>query len=101
MDRGDSADDAGVEESDIILAVDARAVDAPHDLATSIHRYRPGDEVVLTILRQGEETEIIELKVALGRDQNEEGEIVTHLGVRYRPLGTEFCLLPLERDSQD
>ncbi len=90
-----------MEEGDIILAVDGRAFDERHDLATSIHECRPRDEVVLTILRRDEETGIMELEATLGSDRNEEGKMVAHLGVRYRPLTTEFCLAPPDRGSRD
>jgi S1-C subfamily serine protease len=73
VDRGDPADEAGVEEDDIILAIHGKAFDERRDLATSIHEYRPGDEAVLTILRRDEETEIMELEVTLGRVRIEEG----------------------------
>lgn len=101
LDRGDPADEAGVEVGGIILALEGKAFDDGRDLATSIHEYRPGDEVVLTILRRDEETEIMELEMTLGRDRIEEGQVVAHLGVRYRPLSTGFCEPYLYRGARD
>lgn len=101
VDPGDPADEAGVEEGDIILAVGGRALDERHDLATLIHEYQPGDEVVLTVLRRGDLSEIMEVEATLGRDRNEEGEVVPHLGVRYRTVRTGLCLSSPERVPWD
>jgi membrane-associated protease RseP (regulator of RpoE activity) len=92
VEPGEPADEAGVEEGDIVLAVDQKALQESRDLATVIHEHRPGDKVVLTLLRRGEETEILEVDVTLGRDTDEEGEVVARLGVRYGTVTTGFCL---------
>ncbi len=49
---------------DVILEVEGEKVVEPDDLARLISRYRPGDEVTLTVLRGGDRDE---LEVTLGR----------------------------------
>jgi len=93
VDPGDPADEAGVKEGDIVLAVDGKALDERHDLATLILGYEPGDDVILTVLRPDDETEITEIAVTLGRDRDEEGEVVAHLGVAYRTLSGGLGLI--------
>ncbi len=60
---GSPADEAGVRVGDIIAKVDGRAVTLSRPLSDVVSRYGPGDQVELTILRNGEE---IELDVVLG-----------------------------------
>ncbi len=55
---GSPADKAGLEEYDIILEVDGQKVDEEHSLASLIRSKQVGDEVVLTVLHDGEEKEI-------------------------------------------
>ena len=49
---------------DVILAVDGRKVVGPEDLSRLISAHRPGEEVTLTVLRNGERDEV---EVTLGR----------------------------------
>jgi putative serine protease PepD len=51
---GSAADDAGVEEGDVILAVDGTAVDTPAEFGAAIRRMDPGDTVELRIDRDGD-----------------------------------------------
>jgi serine protease Do len=55
---GSPADLAGLEENDIILKIDDQKLDASLPLVKALARYRVGDEITLTVLKQGEETEI-------------------------------------------
>jgi S1-C subfamily serine protease len=52
---GSAADSAGVEVGDIVTALDAESVFSIGDLAARVRSYLPGDEVVLDLLRDGEE----------------------------------------------
>ncbi len=88
------ADEAGVAADDVIIAIDGIALDANHDLSEVIHGHDSGDEIMLTIARRGDDTEVFELKVTLGRNRDDEGEIVTYLGIWYRPLGAAVRALP-------
>lgn len=55
---------AGIRPGDVVAKVNDQAIDEEHPLATIMLRYRPGDRVRLTILRDGRE-QLVE--VSLGR----------------------------------
>ena len=95
------ADEAGVEVDDVIIAIDGIALDANHDLSEVIHGHDPGDEIALTIVRRGDDTKVFELEVTLGRNRDDEGEIVTYLGIWYRYLGAAVRALPPGEGSWD
>jgi S1-C subfamily serine protease len=54
---------AGLQDGDVIVAIDEEAVDADHDLADHILPHKPGDKITLTV-RRGDQT--LELQVTLG-----------------------------------
>jgi serine protease Do len=60
---GSPADTAGLAEGDVVVAVDGDAVDADHDLSTRILPHLPGDEVILSVVRDGR---TLEISVTLG-----------------------------------
>jgi 2-alkenal reductase len=60
---GSPADDAGVQEGDIITAVDGTPVDLENPLDLQILTFAPGAEITLTVLRDGE---TLELPTTLG-----------------------------------
>jgi S1-C subfamily serine protease len=60
---GGPAATAGLQDDDIITAIDGQRIDAGHPLEDVLVRYRPGDQVTLTVLRDGA---TLDLKVTLG-----------------------------------
>jgi S1-C subfamily serine protease len=60
---GSPADEAGLVEGDIVVAVDGDVVDADHDLSTRILPHVPGDTVTLSVVRDGRN---LEIEVTLG-----------------------------------
>jgi S1-C subfamily serine protease len=98
VDSGGPADQAGMETGDIIIAVDNKTMDEDHDLAALIGSHKAGDEVVVTIVRPGDDPELTNLEVTLGSDTNEEGDEVAHLGLQYRSVSSGMFWMPLERD---
>jgi S1-C subfamily serine protease len=60
---GSGAEKAGIKDGDIILKINQEKITPQNLLAQIIIRYNPGDEITLTILRDGEE---ITLKAILG-----------------------------------
>ena len=55
---GSPADDAGLQEGDIITKIDDTIVDTEHPLNAVLSQYGPGDTVRLTVLRDGSTTTI-------------------------------------------
>jgi S1-C subfamily serine protease len=55
---GSPADEAGIEENDVVVAVDGLRVSSMIDLAAKIRTAQPGDTVILTVERDGQEIEI-------------------------------------------
>lgn len=74
------ADVAGLQEGDMIVAVDGTELDLETDLADAISEYDPGESVSLEVKSPDEETR--DVTVELGEDSDNGG--VAYLGVRYR-----------------
>jgi len=55
---GSPADKAGLRSGDIVTSVDGTALDAQHDLSTLILPHQPGDQIVLSVLRNGKSSEV-------------------------------------------
>jgi putative serine protease PepD len=52
---GSAAEEAGLEEGDVVTGVDDTRIADPDSLITTVRSYRPGDEVEVTYLRGGDE----------------------------------------------
>jgi putative serine protease PepD len=63
VEEGSPAEEAGMEEGDIVVEVDGEAMRDPAALTSAIRGRTPGDRVTLTVIRDDEETEI---EVTLG-----------------------------------
>ena len=50
---GGAAARGGLEEDDIVLGINGTRVDAPNELQRTVARYRPGDELLLDVWREG------------------------------------------------
>ncbi len=79
---GSPADQAGLRPGDLILRVDRQSVGPTQDLKQIISKYRPGEEVNLTIWRLGR-TESV--RVRLAEHPEERGR--AYLGLYYRLVG--------------
>jgi putative serine protease PepD len=66
---GSAADEAGLQEGDIITKVDDHVITSSNALVAMVRSYRPGDTVELTVQRDGE-TETVE--VTLGSDEGDD-----------------------------
>jgi len=60
---GGPADKAGLKERDIITAVDGAKIDQSHSLTSRLAGHKPGDRIVLTVLRDGR---TIDVSITLG-----------------------------------
>lgn len=63
------ADKAGLEQGDVILAVDGRAIDGADELRNVIGLTRPGTTVKIKLIRDGE-TQQVEVKLGSGNNIN-------------------------------
>ena len=76
--EGSPAAKAGLKEGDLITAVDGETVTDPETFVEIISDHDQGDEITLTIYRNGE-TEAVEIDVTLGEHPDKEGQ--AYLGV--------------------
>ncbi len=74
------AEKAGLRPGDVIMAVDGERVTPGRSLADLIARYRPGDEVTLTVRRGNE---VLELRVRLEEHPERPGQ--AYLGIYFTP----------------
>ncbi|MBC7871267.1 MAG: PDZ domain-containing protein, partial [Chitinophagaceae bacterium] len=70
VEAGSPAETAGLQENDIVTAVNGEVVDAEHTLADRIYAYEPEDVVTLDVLRAGETQQI---EVTLGQGEQRSG----------------------------
>ncbi len=73
VNRGSGAADAGLREGDIVIAFDGKPVESASDLMLDVRTKNPGDTVMLTVNRDGQDMEV---QVTLGSDAQSE----THEG---------------------
>ena len=79
------AEKAGLKSGDIIIAVDEDAVASFEELAAIVRTHKPGDELVVKVIRQGKEQE---LKVQLAAAP--EGAAVPRTPFEFGPDGFRF-----------
>ena len=82
-----AAGKAGVEEGDVVVAVDGKSIQQSNELQERIARKRPGDEVVLTVDRQGKQKDITVLLDGLATDDT--SPILAQLGISIEELDDE------------
>ncbi|MGD1891324.1 MAG: Do family serine endopeptidase [Cyclobacteriaceae bacterium] len=91
--EGGSAEEAGIEEGDIIMQVDEKKILRNSDLLSYIGRKRPGDNVSVTINRDGKEkTFDMTLKTREGQTtlvRAQRGEMFDRLGAEFMELSDE------------
>jgi len=51
---GSGAEQAGIQEGDVITALDDEQIDTPEELVAAIARHQPGDAITITATRDGE-----------------------------------------------
>ena len=68
VEAGSGAENAGIEAGDIIIAFDGEKVSSATDLTLDIREHNPGDNVTITVNRNGEEKSF---DVTLGSDEQE------------------------------
>ncbi len=76
---------AGLQNGDIITAVDNAPIDENHALADLIGAHKPGDQVKLAVTRGSQN---LTLNVTLG--QSPQDSSMAYLGIRFAPLTVPF-----------
>jgi S1-C subfamily serine protease len=79
--EGGPADQAGIREGDLILAVDDVRITEQRTLRDVVSRRAPGDRVVIVFWRQGRDRRVT---LRLGENPDQEG--VAYMGVFYEML---------------
>jgi S1-C subfamily serine protease len=51
--------DAGIEEFDVLMEIEGKPVGSRPEFLSSMWSYRPGDEIVLTVMRDSKQMEIV------------------------------------------
>jgi 2-alkenal reductase len=68
VEPGSPAAQAGLQENDIITKIGDVAIDESHSYINSLFEYQPGDLIPLTVVRNGEETQ---LQITLGEAKHQ------------------------------
>jgi serine protease Do len=58
VEPGGPADSAGIEAGDVVTALGPAEVRSSGDLLSALRRYQPGDQIEITVLRNGEESSL-------------------------------------------
>lgn len=82
------ADQAGLEEGDVIVAVEGQELDEERSLADRIAAFKPGDQVTLQVWKfAGQRTgRSFEVRVQLELGEHPERKGAAYLGVRFVPF---------------
>ncbi|HSE08492.1 MAG TPA: trypsin-like peptidase domain-containing protein [Nocardioidaceae bacterium] len=65
---GSAADEAGLEQGDVVIRVDDRPITDASSLVATVRGHRPGDTVTLTVVRDDEQ---VEIQATLDSDEGE------------------------------
>lgn len=85
--NGGGALAAGIEEGDIITAVNGKKVKTMNELQESIVQYRPGDKVTITLIRKKKEKKIdVELKNSRGNTEILQDANMEVLGATFQDV---------------
>ncbi len=91
--EGGSAEEAGIEEGDVIIAIDGLSVNTSSELQEAVARHQPGDKIDVSVMRDGKRKDInTELKNKLGNTdivKPDAEAIVEVLGSKFQPISTE------------
>ena len=92
LSQNSSAGAAGIRKGDVITKIDDQAVDASSDVLEAVGRHRPGDQLKLTVWRNGTEHDFsVTLKNKQGNTdvvkKSDAVGILSTLGAEFRTLG--------------
>ena len=72
VEKGSSADKAGVKEEDVLVAIDTFKITTPASLQERVNNFHPGDKATLKVIRDGK---TIELPVVFKDENPENGSV--------------------------
>jgi S1-C subfamily serine protease len=76
VNRGSAAEESGIIKKDVIIGIEGFPVNSVSELQEIVARHRPGKEIKVTLLRNGEKQEVIaRLRNIEGTDEIEQKEI--------------------------
>lgn len=85
-----AAADAGIEKGDVIIKINGHEVNSSSELQEAVGRFRPGNKISVTVLRNGKEKKLTaELKNKMGNTEivkRDSKAIVTVLGSKFQPI---------------
>lgn len=85
-----SADEAGIEKNDVIVAIEGKEIAKSSELQEKIGQYRPGEKIKVTVLRSGKEkTMDVILKNVYGTTGVIDNSVQTILGASFMALTNE------------
>jgi Do/DeqQ family serine protease len=88
-----AAQEAGIKNGDVIIKIDGIQIKTSSELQEQVGRRRPGDQLKVTLLRDGSErTLLVTLKNKLGTTaiaSGEEGKVISSLGVELERASEE------------
>ncbi|MCC6251742.1 MAG: Do family serine endopeptidase [Bacteroidia bacterium] len=88
--EGGAADQAGIKEGDIITQIGGTAVNSSPELQEQVGKYRPGDKIDITLIRNGKE-KLLSL-VLKNKNNNtdlmkrEKSSVIKALGAEFEPV---------------
>jgi Do/DeqQ family serine protease len=90
--REGAADRAGIRPGDVIISVDGDKIQDVAELQTTINSYRPGDEVTVTVIRDGKKKQFdVTLRNRQGSTEIITGEeTLEKLGAKFKPVDEEL-----------
>lgn len=85
-----AAGEVGIEEGDVILAVNDKQVNSGAELQEQVSKYRPGDKIEVLIKRNGRKKQFdVVLRNRLGNTEVLKPRDLTFLGADFEPISTE------------
>ena len=91
--KGGAADKAGVKAGDVLISIEGEPVKKGSSVQEKINRYRPGDKVLLVVLRNGKEHKLE--ATLIGKDAQDMGTISSQDKINL--FGAE--LVPAPKDQ--
>ncbi len=88
--EGGAAASAGIKEGDIITKVTGNLVNTSPELQEQVSRFRPGDKVEVTLLREGDEKTVsVTLRNKNGNTDIVKNEMVSLLGAEFEVISQD------------